>query len=221
MQEISKIIFDELNSEKVVKEYYKYHTSFDSESIEKLKQLNGSLQVINKKIDNVVSAVASTGSSALLSSLQNFENEREMIKAQIAEVEKQSKTQTVTEMMVELAYEHARGMYRSGDKELYRQLINLYVDKVVVYYDHVEFFLNTLPSDILKGELDRSLGIGEDETLVDYMQKCDPTIIDALKSIESNTKKGGTAIGGTPDAYKEKKADKRAKNARLSTFIEL
>ena len=44
-------------------------------------------------------------------------------------------------------------------------------------------------------------------------------LIDALKSIESNTKKGGTAIGGTPDAYKEKKADKRAKNARLSTFI--
>ena len=121
--------------------------------------------------------------------------------------------------MVELAYEHARGMYRSGDKELYRQLINLYVDKVVVYYDHVEFFLNTLPSDILRGELDRSLGIGEDETLVDYMQKCDPTIIEALKSIESNTKKGGTANGGTPDAYKEKKADKRAKNARLSTFI--
>ena len=218
MQEISKIIFDELNGEKVVKEYYKYHTTFDGESVKKLRQLNGSLQAINKKIDNIISAVASTGSSALLSSLQGFEEERESIKAQIAEVEKQCKTQTVSEMMVELAYEYAKGMYRSGDKELYRQLINLYVDKVVVYRDHVEFFLNTLPADILKGELDRSLGIGEEESLIDYMQRCDPTIIEALKAVGSTTKKGGTADSGTSENHDEKKADNQAKNDRLSTF---
>ncbi len=84
MQEISKIIFDEMNAEKVVEEYYKYHTSFDEESINTLKQLNASLEILNKKIDNIVAAVANTGSSALLSSLQNFENEREKIKMQIS-----------------------------------------------------------------------------------------------------------------------------------------
>ena len=74
-------------------------------------------------------------------------------------------------------------MFRSGDKEFYRQLINLYVDKVVVYYDHIEFYLNTLPADILRGELDRSLGIGEDETLVSYMMKYDPEIVEAIACI--------------------------------------
>lgn len=218
MQEISKIIFDEMNAEKVVEEYYKYHTTFDEESVNTLKQLNGSLEILNKKIDNIVAAVANTGSSALLSSLQNFENEREKIKMQMAEVEKQSKAQTVTEAMVELAYEYAKGMYRSGDKELYRQLINLYVEKVIVYYDHVEFYLNTLPADILKGELDRSLGIKEDETLIEYMTRCDPAIIEALKSIESSGRKEGAVIDSTLEKYKEKKADNPLNKQGLSTF---
>ncbi|MBQ2272847.1 MAG: recombinase family protein [Clostridia bacterium] len=219
MQEISRMIFDELDAEKIVAEYYKYHTTFDEESTNKLKQLNGALQSINKKIDNIISAVANTGSSALLSSLQDYEAEREKIKRQIEEVEKQSKTQTVTETMVELAYEYARGLYRSGDKNLYRQLIHLYVDKIIVYYDHVEFYLNTLPADILKGELDRSLGIGEEETLVDYMMRCDPSIVEALKTLESNQKKMGTVDDGTHGAYKRKKAENPLKINELSTFI--
>ena len=219
MQEISRMIFDELDAEKIVAEYYKYHTTFDEESTNKLKQLNGALQSINKKIDNIISAVANTGSSALLSSLQDYEAEREKIKRQLEEVEKQAKTQTVTETMVELAYEYARGLYRSGDKNLYRQLIHLYVDKIIVYYDHVEFYLNTLPADILKGELDRSLGIGEEESLVEYMMRCDPSIVEALKTLESNQKKMGTVDDGTHEAYKRKKAENPLKINELSTFI--
>ena len=60
-------------------------------------------------------------------------------------------------------------------------------------------------AEILRGELDRSLGIGEDETLVDYMQKCDPTIIDALKSIESNTKKGVLPMAVPPMLIERKR----------------
>ena len=109
--------------------------------------------------------------------------------------------------------------YCSGDTEFYCQLINLYVEKVVVYYDHAEFYLNTLISVILKGELDRTLGIGEDETLVKYMTKCDHVVVEALKSIELKTTKEGTAIGSSFEKYKEKKADNPLNKQGLSTFI--
>lgn len=217
MQEIAHIVFDDANIKSLVNEYYKYHSSFDSESIEKLQLLNGSLQAITKKIDNIVAAVANTGSSALLSSLESFERERNEIKAKIDEVEKQTKTREVTETMVELAYEYARRLYNSGDKELYRQLINLYLDKIVVHYDHVEFYLNTLPADILRDEIDRSLGIGNEESLIDYVIRCEPEIINAIASLHGETKKGGTANGSTSDFYKNK-ADNRDENDRLSTF---
>ena len=221
MQEIARIVFDSANIPKLVKEYYKYHAEFDTESQDKLKMLQGSLQSVTKKIDNIVSAVANTGSSALLNSLETYEKEREEIRAKIEEVEKHSKTQVVTEMMVELAYEYARGMYLSGDVEMHRQLLNLYLDKVVVYNDHIEFYLNPLPADILRGEIDRSLGIGEEETLVEHMMRCEPQIMDAMRKLTGKgTNKDGavTDSGGSSDLHR-KKADKSAKNAELSTFI--
>jgi len=124
----------------------------------------------------------------------------------------------VTEMMVELAYEYARGMYLSGDVEMHRQLLNLYLDKVVVYYDHIEFYLNTLPADILRGEIDRSLGIGEDETLVEHMMRCDPQIMDVLRKLVNKKDNGAVTDSGDSSDFHRKKADKSAKNAELSTF---
>ncbi len=220
MQEIARIVFDSANIPKLVKEYYKYHAEFDTESQDKLKMLQGSLQSVTKKIDNIVAAVANTGSSALLNSLETYEKEREEIRAKIEEVEKHSKTQVVTEMMVELAYEYARGMYLSGEVEMHRQLLNLYLDKVVVYNDHIEFYLNTLPADILRGEIDRSLGIGDDETLVEHMMRYEPQIMDAMRKLTGKNKNKDGAVtdsGGSSDLHR-KKADKSTKNAELSTF---
>lgn len=69
IQKIAQIVFDLVNPPTVVKEYYKYHTEFDTESQDKLKMIQGSLQSATKEIGNIVSAVANTGSSALLNSL--------------------------------------------------------------------------------------------------------------------------------------------------------
>lgn len=51
----------------------------------------------------------------------------------------------------------------------------------------------------MKGELDRSLGIGEEESLVEYMMRCDPNIANALKTLDDankKTEKGVTARNG-------------------------
>lgn len=221
MQEIARIVFDPSNVPKLVKEYYKYHEEFDTESADQIRMLNASLQTVSKKIDNIVSAVANTGSSALLNSLEAFEKEREEILAKIENVEKHSKTQTVTEMMVELAYEYARGMYLSGDVEMHRQLLNLYLDKVVVYYDHIEFYLNTLPSDILRGEIDRSLGIRENETLVEHIMRCDPRIIEAMHSLVSKSQNNEGAVtdsGDSSDFYGETR-ENPPRNGGFSPFF--
>ena len=216
MREIERLVFDESNIASVIKEYYKYHSAFDSESTETLKLLNASILEISRKIDNIINAVANTGSSALLSTLTNLESERERLRAEVEKIEKQSKTHVITETMIELAYVHARGLLRSGDKELHRQLINLYLDRVIVYYDHIEFYLNTLPADILKDEISRSLGIGEKETLVDYIMKNEPTLADAIYN-EKLKKKKGTVSNDSPENY-IKKADNPMKISELSTF---
>jgi len=91
---------------------------------------------------------------------------------------------------------------------------------VVVYFDHIEFYLNTLPADILRGEIDRSLGIGEDETLVEHMMRCDPQIMDAMRKLADKgaNKNGAVTDSGDSSDFYIKKADKSTKNAELSTF---
>ena len=86
------------------------------------------------------------------------------------------------------------------------------------YNEHIEFYLNTLPADILRGEIDRSLGIGEDETLVEHMMRYDPQIMDVLRKLVNKKDNGAvTDSDGSSDFY-IKKADKSTKNAELSTF---
>ena len=49
--------------------------------------------------------------------------------------------------------------------------------------------------------------------------RCDPSIVEALKTLESNQKKMGTVDDGTHEAYKRKKAENPLKINELSTFI--
>ena len=89
------------------------------------------------------------------------------------------------------------------------------------YNDHIEFYLNTIPADILRGEIDRSLGIGDEETLVEHMTRCEPQIMNAMRKLASkgaNMDGAVTDSGGSSDFHR-KKADKSAKNGELSTFI--
>jgi len=41
-------------------------------------------------------------------------------------------------------------MKNNGSLEEKQQLINLYLEKVVIYKEHIEVFLNTLPTYMLK-----------------------------------------------------------------------
>lgn len=54
-----------------------------------------------------------------------------------------------------------------------------------------------MPTDILKEEIDRTLGIGEEEILVEYMVRCEPQIIEMI----NNKNKNGTAENGSPQNY--------------------
>ncbi len=214
LQEIEKIVFNHKNVSEVVENYYKYHQKFDTESDEKIRILQGALNSINKKIDNIITAVANTGSSSLLSSLEGLEKERETLIEKIEETKKQSKTTVITETMVEIAYHYAREMFMSGDIEIQRKLMNMYLDKIVVYYNHIEFYLNALPTDILKEEIDRTLGIGEEETLVEYMVRCEPQIIEMI----NNKNKNGTAENGSPKNYAKNENDEKNKFLRNRSF---
>ena len=64
---------------------------------------------------------------------------------QILDAEKLSKVIDITEEDIRYHYAKARALFNSGELPEIRQLINLYLEKVVVYREHVKVILRMLP----------------------------------------------------------------------------
>ena len=123
-----------------------------TDALEKLKQEH---KKISTKIDNIVNAIAESGASALLSSLESLEEQRNIITQKISNCEKANEPIPIDEDAIRAAYKEAKTLFLSGDIEMQKRLINQYLIKVVTYKDHIEIFLNEIPSTMLKGEEDK------------------------------------------------------------------
>lgn len=155
LKEIAKIVFDDNNISKVVENYYRYHgekKQTQTDALEKLKQEH---KKISTKIENIVNAIAESGASALLSSLESLEEQRNIITQKISNCEKANEPIPIDEDTIRAAYKEAKTLFLSGDIEMQKRLINQYLIKVVTYKDHIEIFLNEIPSTMLKGEEDK------------------------------------------------------------------
>ena len=117
--------------------------------LEKLKQEH---KKISTKIENIVNAIAESGASALLSSLESLEEQRNIITQKISNCEKANEPIPIDEDTIRAAYKEAKTLFLSGDIEMQKRLINQYLIKVVTYKDHIEVLLNEIPSTMLKGE---------------------------------------------------------------------
>ena len=123
-----------------------------TDALEKLKQEH---KKISTKIDNIVNAIAESGASAMLSSLESLEEQRNIITQKISNCEKANEPIPIDEDTIRAAYKEAKTLFLSGDIEMQKRLINQYLIKVVTYKDHIEIFLNEIPSTMLKGEEDK------------------------------------------------------------------
>ena len=66
----------------------------------------------------------------------------------------------ISEEELTAAYRKARELFLSGSPEEKRQLINLYLEKVMVYEQYVEVYVNTLPRFIYERIMIRNAEAG-------------------------------------------------------------
>lgn len=77
--------------------------------------------------------------------IEKLERRKDEVDKQILEAEKLSKVVEITEEDIRYHYAKARELFNSGELPEIRQLINLYLERVVVYREHVEVILRVLP----------------------------------------------------------------------------
>ena len=119
------------------------------EDKDKIRSLRQNLKTVEQKIANIVNVIANTGSAALVTQLTQLEREKELLDVQIQEEERGTKENDLDEDAIRAAFRQAQKMFHSGTLPQMEQIINLYLDKVLVYPDYVEIHLNNVPTNLL------------------------------------------------------------------------
>lgn len=145
LREILRVVLSDEKIPTLVKKYQDYYAMKLGGADGELNTLRSRIKEAECKIKNLVSVIASTGSTALLSALTEQESEKARLESELVIAESNLRASVLTEEEITAAYKNAKELFLEGSVEAKRQLISLYLDKVLVFDDYVEVYLNALP----------------------------------------------------------------------------
>lgn len=116
----------------------------NSELIQHLKRTECEIE---RKIDNVVNAIAESGvfSEQLQSKLSSRENEKTEILLKLKQESEINLSEFITKSDIRRTYFNVLNLLKTGNIEDKATIINTLLNRVVVYKDRVEIFINLLP----------------------------------------------------------------------------
>ena len=93
--------------------------------------------------------MTSTGSKTLVKTLETLETEKERLERELSIRQSNSSMPIISEDKIRQAYALAQEQYLNGSLAEKQQLIEHYLNRVVVYRETVEIFFNRLPTYLL------------------------------------------------------------------------
>ena len=149
LRKIEETVFDESRIPDIVRAYRELSQQEEGEDKDKIRTLRQNLKTVEQKITNIVNIIANTGSAALVTQLTQLEREKELLDVQIQEEERSTEESELDEEGILAAFRQAQKMFHNGTLPQMEQIINLYLDRVVVFPDYVEIHLNNVPTNLL------------------------------------------------------------------------
>lgn len=146
ISEIEKVV----HSEDVISEildsfvaFYKEKSS-NSEVVRRLKEAE---KEVEKKIENVIDVIATSGnfSERFQLKLNALESEKAEILEQLKQENAVDYAEFITKADIRRTYFNVLNLLQAGDVEDKAAIINTLLNRVVVYKDRVEIFINLLP----------------------------------------------------------------------------
>lgn len=149
LNEIEKTVFDPSRIPNLIAAYQESSTILSDESTDQIRLLKQTLKTIEQKISNIVGVISNTGSPALSSALEKLEKEKLELERQIAVQKESRKDMQLDADAIQRAFLQAQQLFAARELPQIKQLINLYVDRIVVFPEHVEILLNNIPNNLL------------------------------------------------------------------------
>lgn len=147
LKKISDIIFDSSMIPKILDNINDF--IIEKESSVKLSKINAENRIkeLSKQIDNLVDVIANTGSKAVIERLESLENEKAVIEDKIYRLNRELSKKMISKTQLKRLFSRAKNLFEQGTLDASKKLIDLFVERVDVYKDHIEIKLNILPTD--------------------------------------------------------------------------
>ena len=155
INEIRELVFDVTNIENVMNLYNEYisQTSDNNDAI--IRRLEIELEDINRKIDMAVDKIMLEQDPNLSEKMRDrviaFEAEKENLKHRLTLEYEQRSQVFVTSKDFKKAFTKARELLTKGGFENQKRIVDMFLNKVLVFHDRVEVYTNILPNFILGG----------------------------------------------------------------------
>ncbi len=146
----------------VVNGYNAYLDSLDGSFAKEIKALEKRVNEVQGKIDNLVAAIATTGSVALADGLKQLEVDKADIESQLFIKRRKADTRHVKETAIYAAFKHAQRMLETKNLHNTKQLVQTFVEQVTVYKEHIEISFNLdFDPELLKAYFDEQAALRE------------------------------------------------------------
>ena len=117
---------------------------------ERIEALRSELRAVERKIANAVNLMIETGSAAIKDKLRELEESEEKLSFALSEAEDAANQNRFSEAEIQRLFHTAEQQLKNGTLANRRAVIDQYIDKVLVYPDRIEVYMNLLNGYMLK-----------------------------------------------------------------------
>lgn len=142
---LAQYVFDDKIIPKIAAEYRKYQINKNSDIVKTRDNLSKRLNELKKEINNLVGLVTKTGSAALAEKLTEIENEKIEVECRYNQVCDECDVKEVGVEQLKESFQKARRLLENGQLSTTKKLIELYIDRVLIFESRVEVIFNLHP----------------------------------------------------------------------------
>ena len=156
LDKLSNVLFNPNVIPSLVLQYNEYIASKNVNVTERVDALKRQLRDVERKINNVVDLMIDTGSSTLKNKLQELERNKEQLHFELSEAESAMKHEIFSEEKITELFQKAKLKLKNGTLATRRSIIDQYINKVVIYPDKIEVYMNLMPDYVVKEVIEKS-----------------------------------------------------------------
>ena len=150
LERLSDILFNPDVIPRLISEYNTYISGKAGSAKERTDALQTELRTIERKISNTVNLMIETGSAAFKDKLTELEQSKEKLLFELTESEAALKQENFSEEQISELFHIAEQQLKNGTLTNRRLVIDQYINKIIIYHDKIEVYMNLMSDYTVK-----------------------------------------------------------------------